>query len=81
MARMAPPSPPSLPRLDEDGGRDRVRLWLWQIWMTTLTVVVTAWFFTLGLLPGLLAVMVSKHILVAILVRGLRVDELRPPEG
>jgi hypothetical protein len=76
MVRMAPPPPlPPLPKnLAEDEGRRWMRLRLWQLWMTTLTVLVTAWFFTLGALPGLLAVMVSKHILVAILIRGLSLD-------
>ena len=77
MVRMAPPPPlPPVPRLlAEDEGRRRLRMRLWQLWMTTVTVLVTAWFFTLGVLPGLLAVMVSKHVLVAILVRGLDLDE------
>jgi hypothetical protein len=42
-----------------------------------VTVLVTTWFFTLGVVPGVLAVMVAKHILVAILTMRLGVDKDR----
>jgi hypothetical protein len=46
--------------------------------MTALTVVITAWFCTLGWIPAVLALMVAKHVLVAILVMGLGVDAPDP---
>jgi FtsH-binding integral membrane protein len=71
MALIAPPpSPPVVALSDRDGfGRVRFRLRLWGL--TALTILVTAWFCTLGALPAILALMVAKHILVAILIVGL----------
>jgi hypothetical protein len=45
-----------------------------QILATIITVLATAWLCTLGAIPAILALMVAKHILVAILVMGLGVD-------
>lgn len=74
---MAPPElPPRVALADGDGIR-RVHLRLWQLTFSTITILATAWCFRLGWVPGLLAVMVAKHILVAILVWGLGVDEPR----
>jgi hypothetical protein len=76
MALMAPPQlPPRVALADGDG--DSVRRWRFRAWQMSLTVAIvfaTAWFFTLGPIPGILAVMVAKHLLVAILVMGLGVD-------
>jgi hypothetical protein len=47
---------------------------LTQIVATVVTVLATTWFCTLGPIPAILALMVAKHILVAILVMGLGVD-------
>jgi len=71
---MAPPGPP--PRVAIDDGDDlrRLRFRLWQTSLSVTTILATAWFFTLGPIPGILAVMVAKHVLVAILVMGLGVD-------
>jgi len=54
----------------------RLRFRLWQAWATVLTVLVTALFCTLGAFPAILAMVVAKHVLVAILVMGF---ELSPP--
>jgi hypothetical protein len=62
---------------DNDGLR-RVRLRLFQVLATTVTVLATAWLCTLGAIPAILALMVAKHILVAILVMGLGVDAPQP---
>ncbi len=62
----------------EDGdplGRVRVRLW--QVWLTLVTVLVTTWLCTLGPIPAILALVTAKHILVAILAMGLAVDAPR----
>jgi hypothetical protein len=71
MPYLAPPSPPepAIARFDEN--LRRVHFRLWQIVMTVLTIAITAWFVTLGLLPAILALMVAKHVLVAILAVGL----------
>ncbi len=74
---MPPPAPPAMVALADD---DRVRLVSQRIRMVFLCVVVvlgTAWCFTLGVVPGVLAAMVAKHILVAILAMGLGVDKER----
>ena len=41
---------------------------------TLVTVLITAWCCTFGWIPAILALLVAKHILVAILVAGLGVD-------
>ena len=71
MPYLAPPSPPepAIARFDENLRRIHFRLW--QIVMTVLTVAITGWFVTLGFLPAILALMVAKHVLVAILAVGL----------
>jgi hypothetical protein len=51
---------------------------LLQVMATTITVLITGWFCTLGAIPAILALMVAKHVLVAILVMGLGVDAPRP---
>ena len=37
-------------------------------------MLITGWVCTLGIIPAIIALMVAKHILVAILVMGLGVD-------
>ncbi len=74
MALLAPP--PRTPRIALDDNDDvrRLRLRMTQILATIITVLATAWLCTLGAIPAILALMVAKHILVAILVMGLGVD-------
>ena len=69
-----PPAPPPV-ALGENDDLRRVQFRLWQIMATAVTVFVTAWFCTLGAIPAILAIMVAKHILVAILLMGLGVDK------
>lgn len=78
MKMMVPPSPPSVALADQ-GGRDRLRLRLHQITLSVVTVLVTAWCVTLGTIPAVISVSIAKHVLVAILVMGLGVDEPRRP--
>jgi hypothetical protein len=40
-----------------------------------VTVLITAWLCTLGAIPAILGLMVAKHVLVAIVMMGLGVDE------
>ena len=76
MKQMAPPLlPPDVGLADDDGMR-RVRFRLWQVFLTTVTVLITAWLCTLGAIAAVAALMIAKHVLVAILVMGLGVDEV-----
>lgn len=70
-------SPPTWPTYVavEDRGPDRIRLRLKQLSWTTVTVAATTWVCTFGVIPGILAVAVAKHVLVAILVMGVGLDE------
>jgi hypothetical protein len=64
----------------DDGGLKRLRFRLMQILVTGITIVATAWLCTFGAIPAILALMVAKHILVAVLVMGMGVDAQRPNE-
>jgi hypothetical protein len=74
MAHLAPP--PRTPRLALDDNDDlkRLRLRLTQVLATVVTVLVTAWLCTYGAIAAILALMVAKYILVAVLMMGLGVD-------
>ncbi len=74
MALLAPPpSPPRLNKGDDDRLK-RFRLHMMQIMATLVTLLVTAWLCTFGAIPAILALMVAKHILVAILIMGVGLD-------
>jgi len=60
--------------LDDDDGLHRLRLRLWQWWVALVTVLITTWLISLGPIPGIIAVLTAKHILVAVLVMGMGVD-------
>lgn len=68
---MAPPPAPPRVALNDDDPFGRVRLRLWQLWLTLVTVLITVWLITLGPIPAILALITAKHVLVAILVMGL----------
>jgi hypothetical protein len=73
MSQIAPP-----PVAQDDGdGLRRVHLRLWQWGATSLTVLITAWCFSLGWIPGIIALVTAKHVLVAIYVMGIGVDAPR----
>jgi hypothetical protein len=70
-------SPPRLPLAvaladGDDLRRAQFRIWQWG--MSMVTVLITVWFMTLGAIPGIIAIVVAKHVLVAILVAGLGVN-------
>jgi uncharacterized membrane protein len=71
MSQLSPPQdPPRVATADDDSLR-RLHFRIWQVFILTVTVLVTAWFCTLGPIPAILALVVAKHILVALLVMGL----------
>jgi hypothetical protein len=73
MALLAPPPRPPRVGLGENDGLRRLRLRLWQINAAALTVFLAAWVCTLGAIAAIIALIVAKDILVAILVMGLGV--------
>ncbi|HWY86833.1 MAG TPA: hypothetical protein VNX28_08915 [Gemmataceae bacterium] len=77
MATMVPPVPP--PTLSDESPVQRVHFRLWQIVLTAITILVTGWFFTLGAIHGIIALLFAKHILVAILAMGLHLPPPKTP--
>lgn len=69
-----PPVPPRLVTTSDDDGAKRFRMRMTQVMATLVTLLVTAWVCTLGILPAIIAISLAKHILVAILLMGLGVD-------
>jgi hypothetical protein len=81
MAQLAPPPMPPRVAVADHDGLDRVHFRLWQIMVTAVTVLLTVWCFTLGPILGIIALMVAKHVLVAVLVMGMDVQALdRAPD-
>ncbi len=74
MALIAPPPRPPRVGLGENDGLRLVRLRLWQIKASAITVLLTAWCCTLGAIPAIIALMVAKDVLVAILLMGVGVE-------
>ena len=74
MAFLAPPPKPPRVALGDHDRLRRVRLRLWQISASAVTVLLSAWCCTLGAIPAVVALLVAKEVLVAILLVGLRVD-------
>jgi hypothetical protein len=76
MPQLAPPEPPPsiCVAVDDFDWERRLRFRLWQVAMSALTILATCWLITLGAIPGILALLTAKHILVAILVMGLDVN-------
>jgi hypothetical protein len=70
MPLLAPPLPPLRVAIADD---DSTQFWLrhWLLIWPGLTILVTAWFISLGPIPGILALLVAKDILVALLAAGL----------
>jgi hypothetical protein len=64
--------PPHIAMADDDG-LARLQFRLWQLWITTLTVMITAWFVTFGALVAIIALVVAKHVLVALFLIGMDV--------
>jgi hypothetical protein len=82
MALLAPPpNPPTIAvAMFDDDRLPRLRMRMTQIVTASLTVVATGWVCTLGVVPAIIALMIAKHVLVAILLMGLDADRLRRQE-
>ena len=73
MIRMAiPPSGPITAKGERPGGHLHFRMK--QVIWASATVLLTAWFCTMGPIPAILALVVAKHVLVAILLMGLDIE-------
>jgi len=70
----SPPRSPAAVALADGDGLRRAHFRIWQWGMSMATVLITVWFMTLGAIPGIIAIVVAKHVLVAILVAGLGID-------
>ncbi len=74
MAVLAPPPSPPVVGLTDNDGLRRFRQRFVQIVTSIVTILVTGWLCTYGPIPAILALMVAKHILVAVLIWALDVD-------
>ena len=81
MAQLAPPQSPPALAFDEGDSIRRLRFRLWQVLLTTLTILATAWACTFGWIAAIVALMIAKHVLVAILIVGLDQREAAETES
>jgi hypothetical protein len=77
MSQLAPPQSPPPLAFDEGDSIRRLRFRLWQVMLSSLTIMATAWLCTFGWIAAIVALLIAKHVLVAILVMGLGVDHRR----
>jgi hypothetical protein len=77
MALLAPPPDPPQGTVTGQDEPNRLRQRLTQVVAALLTVLVTTWVCTLGVVPAIIALSLAKHILVAVLMRALGVDALQ----
>ncbi len=75
MAIMAPPSLPTRPGHEDDDHIKRLRMRMTQVAATMVTLLGTGWFCSFGPIPGIFAIMVAKHVLVAVVIMGLDSDK------
>ncbi len=77
MAVLAPPPAPPVLVIADQSGHRRFRVRMVQLVVTFITVLISAWLFTLGMLPGILGLLVAKHVLVAVFLMGSGVHDPR----
>jgi hypothetical protein len=82
MSQLAPPRlPPRVGLADQDGLR-RLQFRLWQVSITIVTILATAWLVVMGpIVAGIIGLVVAKHVLVAILCMGLDLYPVQNPPG
>ncbi|GIW79996.1 MAG: hypothetical protein KatS3mg105_1803 [Gemmatales bacterium] len=71
----APPRKPPQIAVHDDGGLHRLERKLQILCLTAMTVFGSVWLLTYGYVPGMVGLVVAKHVLVAILAMGLGLDE------
>jgi hypothetical protein len=83
MALLAPPPRPPTVAVDmaDDDRTRRFRMRMTQVLTTSATVVATGWVCTLGAVPAIIALMIAKHVLVAVLMMGLDAQRQRQQRG
>jgi hypothetical protein len=83
MPVLAPPPPAPPVVVDQDDfDRRRFRVRMVKLTTTFVTILVSAWLCTLGWIPGILGLIVAKHILIAIYLMGSGIHDPRllPPQ-
>ncbi len=71
MSQLSPPMPPRLATTADDG-QQRLQFRLYQLMVSTLTILAAVWVTTYGRpFLTILAWVVAKHVLVAVLMMGL----------
>ncbi|HEV3204377.1 MAG TPA: hypothetical protein VGY77_08345 [Gemmataceae bacterium] len=73
-----PPAPPVRVALEDHDRFGQLRIRLKLMWWTALTILVTTWICLLSPAAAIIALVVAKHILVAILAMWLGVDNREP---
>jgi hypothetical protein len=68
---LVPPPNRSGLGLTGNDGLSRVEFRLWQILMAGIALSVSGWFCTMGVIPAIITVFITKHVIVAIVVAGL----------
>ena len=77
MASIVPPHLPPPVVLDDGDPVRRFQFRLWLVTFTLVTVLITVWLMALDPVMGILGLVTAKHVLVAILLRRLQVNDDR----
>ncbi len=77
MPVLTSPRLPPYPERGDDEVRPWLRLRLTQVAAALATILATAWLCMLGPIPAIIALLFAKHILVAILLMGLGMGDVR----
>jgi hypothetical protein len=80
MSQLAPPRRPTHVALTDGDDIHRLQFRMWQVFLCSLTVLATAWLVFLGPIPAIIALVVAKHVLVAVLCQGLDLYPADKPE-